>query len=85
MIVMKNIKINIRLSYTGVIDIKNVSNSSIIKIDTDSSIDEVLSMLGIRKGHKKYIISMVNDEKQKSTYILQDNDHLSLFLPIGGG
>jgi len=82
---MKNIKINIRLSYTGVIDIKNVSNSSIIKIDTDSSIDEVLSMLGIRKGHKKYIISMVNDEKQKSTYILQDNDHLSLFLPIGGG
>jgi hypothetical protein len=85
MIVMKNRKINIRLSYTGVIDIKNVSNSSIIKIYTDSSIDEVLSMLGIRKGHKKYIISMVNDEKQKSTYILQDNDHLSLFLPIGGG
>ena len=82
---MKNRKINIRLSYTGVIDIKNVSNSSIIKIYTDSSIDEVLSMLGIRKGHKKYIISMVNDEKQKSTYILQDNDHLSLFLPIGGG
>ena len=50
-----------------------------------SSIGDVLTLLGIKQEHKKYIITIVNDIKEKQTYILQDNDHLSLFLPIGGG
>ena len=82
---MGNGKINIKLSYTGVIDIKNASNDSMLQIDAGSTIGDVLSILGIRREHKKYIISMVNDEKQKSSYELQNNDHLNLFLPIGGG
>ena len=82
---MDSSKISIKLSFTGVIDIKNASNDSVLQIDTDTTIGDVLSILGIRREHKKYIISMVNDKKQKSIYILQDNDHLSLFLPVGGG
>ena len=82
---MINPKIKIHLSYTGVIDIKNASNNSVLQIDAGSTIGDVLTILGIRREHKKYIISMVNDEKQKAVYVLQNNDHLSLFLPIGGG
>jgi sulfur carrier protein ThiS len=82
---MDSSKISIKLSFTGVIDIKNASNDSVLQIDTDTTIGDVLSILGIRREHKKYIISMVNDKKQKTIYILQDNDHLSLFLPVGGG
>ena len=82
---MNNTEINIKLSYTGVIDIKNAPNDSILQIDTGSTIGDVLSLLGIRREHKKYIIPIVNDKKQKTTYILQDNDNLSLFLPVGGG
>jgi len=82
---MNNTKIKIHLSYTGVIDIKNVSNNSVIQIKAGSTIEDILSMLGIKKEHKKYIISIVNEKKQRPPYILQDNDNLSLFLPVGGG
>jgi len=82
---MNKSKINIKLSYTGVIDIKNVSSNSFIQLNMGTTIGDALSILGIRKEHKKYIISMVNDEKQKPSYILRNNDDLSLFLPIGGG
>jgi sulfur carrier protein ThiS len=78
-------EIKIKLSFTGVIDIKNFSNNSILQINEGSTVGDVLSIIGIRKEHKKYIIAIVNDEKEKAVYVLQNNDHLSLFLPVGGG
>ncbi len=77
--------INIQISFTGVIDIKNIESGSTLQIKLNSTIEDVLTTLGIKREHKKYIITIVNDEKRKQSYVLQDNDHLSLFLPIGGG
>ena len=52
---MGNGKISVKLSYTGVIDIKNATNNSVLQIEADSTISDVLSILGIRREHKKYI------------------------------
>jgi sulfur carrier protein ThiS len=82
---MSNSEIKIKLSFTGVIDIKDFSNNSILQINEGSTVGDVLSIIGIRKEHKKYIIAIVNDEKKKAVYVLKNNDHLSLFLPVGGG
>ena len=78
-------KIKIKLTFTGVIDIKNAENNSIIKVEKGFSIGDVLAGLGVRKEHKRFIITIVNNEKQPQTYMLEDGDHLSLFLPVGGG
>jgi hypothetical protein len=77
--------IDVKISFTGVIDIKNISDGSIIQIENNSTVDNVLDKLGIRKEHKKYLITIINGEKKRDSYVLQPNDHLSLFLPVGGG
>ena len=48
-------KIEIKLSFTGVIDIKNAENNSIIKVNKGSSVSDVLGGLGVKHHHKKYI------------------------------
>jgi sulfur carrier protein ThiS len=78
-------KIKVKLTFNGVIDIKNIKNNSFLDIVHGTSIGDVLVDLGIRKEHKRFIITIVNDKKQPQTYVLNDGDHLSLFLPVGGG
>jgi sulfur carrier protein ThiS len=81
---MENL-IDVKISFTGVIDIKNISDGSIIQIEKDSTVDDILNRLGIKKPHRKYLIVIINEEKKRASYILQNNDHLNLFLPVGGG
>jgi hypothetical protein len=76
---------NVKISFTGVIDIKNISDGSVIQIEKNSTIDNVLDKLGIRKEHKKYLITIINGDRKRDSYVLQQNDHLSLFLSVGGG
>lgn len=78
-------KIKIKVSYIGVLDIRDVENNSIIDVDEGATVKEVLGLLGVKPMHVKYVITTVNDETKKSSYVLHNNDHLSLFLPIGGG
>ena len=77
--------INVKISFTGVIDIKNISDGSVIQIEKNSTIDNILDKLCIRKEHKKYLITIINGDKKRASYILQNKDHLSLFLLVGGG
>ncbi len=77
--------ISIKISFTGVIDIKNISSDSILKLNTGSTINDVLEMAGIKREHRRFIVPTVNEEVQKLSYILKNEDHLFLFLPIGGG
>jgi len=78
-------KINVKLSFTGVIDIKNIKSDSVMELNECTNISSLLSILKIRKEHQKYIISIINEDKKRLDYILKDGDHISLYLPIGGG
>jgi len=78
-------KINVKLSFTGVIDIKNIKSDSVMALNECTNISSLLSILKIRKEHQKYIISIINEDKKRLDYILKDGDHISLYLPIGGG
>ena len=77
--------IDIKISFTGVIDIKGVKDGSIIHIKKMSTVDDIYEQFEIKKHHRKYLISIINGEKKRSSYVLQENDHLSIFLPVGGG
>ena len=78
-------KIRVQVFYTGLIDIKNVSSGEYVSIEEGSTLSDLFSILGIRPEHKRYIIPMVNDQKEFLHYILKDDDQIKLFLPVGGG
>lgn len=77
--------INVTILFTGLVDVKNVISGSSISIPEGSNLSELLSILGIIEQHKRYIIAMVNGEKETLFYVLKDNDEVKLFLPVGGG
>ena len=77
--------IEIKISFTGLIDVKCYASGDTIQVDRGTDIKSLLSTLGIREQHKRFLIVIVNEKKQSLNYVLQDKDHVALFLPIGGG
>jgi len=78
-------EIRVQLHFTGLIDIKNHASGDSLAMPEGSTLSDLLSNIGIRQEHKKYIIAMINDRKEFLHYILKDNDSVKLFLPVGGG
>lgn len=80
---MKNISVTVH--FTGLVDVRNIASGSSVLIPEETSLSELLSILGIIEQHKRYIISMINGKKETLFYVLKDNDEVKLFLPVGGG
>lgn len=78
-------EISVQLHFTGLIDIKNLLSGDYVNINEGSTLSDLLSRIGIRQEHKKYIIAMVNEKKEFLHYVLKNNDQIKLFLPVGGG
>ena len=78
-------EIRVQLHFTGLIDIKNLVSGDYLILKEGSNLSDLLSQIGIRQEHKKYIIVMVNEQKEFLHYIVKNNDQVKLFLPVGGG
>ncbi len=75
----------ISITFVAILKIEGVKNGSHLEIEQDTSIDDLLTKYNISKEHQRYIIPFVNREQKKISYVLQENDALKLFLPVGGG
>ena len=80
---MEDIKITVH--FTWLVDVKNIVSGSVISIPAGSNLSALLSVLGIREQHKRYIIAMINGKKETMFYSLKEKDEVKLFLPVGGG
>lgn len=78
-------EIRVQLYFTGLIDIKNLASGDYLSLKEGSNLSDLLTQIGIRQEHKKYIIIMVNEQKEFLHYIVKNNDQIKLFLPVGGG
>ena len=77
--------INITVHFTGLVDVKNITSGSSVSIPAGTNVSGLLSILDIMEQHKRYLIVMINEKKETLFYILQNNDVVKLFLPVGGG
>ena len=75
----------IRIEYTAHLYLKGVKNNSWIEIDKPMSVSQFLINHNINLQQQKFIIPTVNMKQEKLSYILQENDELFLYLPVGGG
>ncbi len=75
----------ISITFPATLKIEGVKNGSHLEIEQETSIEDLLTKYNISKEHQRYIIPFVNREQKKISYVLQENDALKLFLPVGGG
>ena len=75
----------ITLSFVGYIQLEGVQNNSTVDIENSTSIDDLLETYGVKKEHKRFIVPVVNGSKKDSSYVLEPDDSLFLYVPLGGG
>jgi sulfur carrier protein ThiS len=73
----------ITVKHSPLIKLKGCSGE--MKISTGTTVGALLKALGVAEKQQKYLVVTVNGGKQGLSYMIQDNDALQLFLPIGGG
>ena len=77
--------ITVTVSFTGLVDIKNFTSGSSLELEAGTTVSGLLSRLGIKEPHKKYLIVTVGGKTETLFYGLQNNDEVKLFLQVGGG
>jgi hypothetical protein len=75
----------IGIDYVAYLDIKMHQRKSEIELEDATSIKRLLEVFAILESHRKFIIPIVNGNKEKHSYILKDGDSVFLHLPAGGG
>ena len=73
------------VDYTGVIISHSGQKQEWVEIEENTTVENLLTKLGYKKEHQKFIIVTINGEKATLESFLIKGMALSLFLPTGGG
>jgi sulfur carrier protein ThiS len=77
--------VSITLRHSPVLKLEAVGQGGRVEVPAGTSVSALLERLGIRSDHHRYILVYANGRKQGLDYLLQHEDAVQLFLPIGGG
>ncbi len=75
----------IELEYVSFLDLPETENNSVIQVDANARIKDVLAELGLSSKNIKHIKPFINEEETSLNSSLEEGDHLFLYLPAGGG
>ena len=75
----------IRLSYTGYLKFESAKSGSMIDVEDDSSVGDVLSGFDVPAEQHRFLRLFVNDEKADPGRVLIEGDELMVIIQIGGG
>ena len=76
---------DITLHHSPILKLKDVENGGQLEVSVGSTIETLLSSLGIPEDQHRYLLAYANREKKELSYVIQNGDVLHLYLPIGGG
>lgn len=74
-----------KIEFTAHLYLKGIQNNSWVEIDSPISVSQFLTNYKINDHQQKFIIPTINKKQENLSYVLQDNDELFLYLPVGGG
>lgn len=75
----------IKLTYVGWLQFKGVKSGSIIDVDEDSTINDLMARYDIPRQQRRFITPFVNEREEKLGYLLQPDDEVTMVIAIGGG
>ncbi|MGD9579914.1 MAG: MoaD/ThiS family protein [Vampirovibrionia bacterium] len=73
------------VEYTGVIVSHSGQKQEWVSIDNTTNVENLLTNLGYRKEHQRFIIVTIDGQKANLETPLNSGAAVSLFLPTGGG
>jgi molybdopterin converting factor small subunit len=77
--------IKILVDYSGVIRSHSGKKQEWVEIETGSNVESLLTQLGYRKDHHKFIIATIDGKRATLDTLLENDIAITLFLPAGGG
>lgn len=75
----------IKVSFVGYLKVDGVQSGSRIAVDDGTTVADLLAKFRVSPQHQRFVVPVVNGREQRRSYVLQADDELSLFLPVGGG
>ncbi len=75
----------IQVKYVGKSDVFGLENGAMLRVEEGTTIADVLDSAKVKKAFHKLVVPRVNGDHRSISYVLQANDELNFFLPIGGG
>ena len=75
----------ILVEYTAVLSAKGIASGSFVEVPDETDVAQLLSLLGVKDEHHKYVVAFVNGEKKRLAQKLRDGDKVMLSVPVGGG
>ncbi len=69
----------------GILRADGLEDGTTLELAPGTAISDLLAEHNVSMTHLRYILAIVNGDEQKQSYVLQDNDRVSFFLPVGGG
>ena len=74
----------IRLTYVGWLKL-GVKSGSMVDVSEGATVTDVMTQFGIPSHQQRFITPFVDNEEQKRSYALKENDELTLVISVGGG
>lgn len=71
----------VRLTYVRALDIDE-ENDTLLELAEGTTVGEVYDRLDIPPDRQRFVRAVVNGEKQKAAYELEEGDNLHLFIHI---
>jgi sulfur carrier protein ThiS len=75
----------VKVNHSAVLKLDGVSSGSYLDVLKGTTVSDLLSKCNVKEQHKRYILIFVNGKRREPSHVLQDDEQLSLYLPIGGG
>ena len=75
----------IKLTYVGYLKLEGAENGSVLEVGDSLCIADLLDGFRMKREHQRYVVPLVNGVRANWSTLLQPEDSLFLYLPVGGG
>jgi molybdopterin converting factor small subunit len=75
----------IKITFQGPVLIEGVNNGNFLAIEEGTTLTDLMNRCSVKKEFHMFIVTLVNGKSQDPAYLLQDQDEVTLFMPVSGG
>ena len=76
---------NIKIKFQDPMQIEGMKSGDIIQVEEGTTLTDLLTRCNVKKEFHMFIVTLVNDKSREPSYLLQDLDEVTLFMPVSGG
>lgn len=76
---------NIKVTFDGLTMIEGIKSGDIVQIEKGTTVKDLLYRIQVKEEFHPLVIPFVNEKPESLSYVFQDDDGITLFLPVSGG